>query len=229
MIKICGNKYPTESQKVASYQPDLMGWVFAPRSPRRVYFGGIESQLYDIKERYPRIRHVAVFAENSFRDVLEVAEQKLFDYLQIAAESSWLGKMQRLLLKKDLNPRQAQILPALRVQRPLDTNDLLAYERSALFVLDSFVAGQPGGTGKVLDLSFIKEMERAYLLAGGLNPENVKEALLSCRACGVDVSSGVEAEKAGRKDERKLKLFIENVRKLTPHNRVIRITGSENE
>ena len=223
LVKICGNKYAPESQKVASYQPNFMGWIFAPRSSRRVKLTEIELQLFDIKKKYPQIRHVAVFAENSSTEIQEVARLGLFDYLQVAAGADWLKEMQIKLSKSEKGlEKTCQILPAIRVQRALNANDLLAYGPKPLFILDSFVVGQPGGTGKRLDLKLIAAMGQPYLLAGGLDPENVREALLGCRACGADISSGIEKGRPGYKDENKLKLFMERVRKLKPHLNVIR-------
>ena len=127
-----------------------MGWIFAPSSPRRVKLKESKEQIYKIKEAYPKIRHVAVFAENSFGDILKVAKEGLFDYLQVAAEADWLKDL-RILLKKKKS-KTNRILPAVRVQASLDSNDLLKYENEFLFILDSFVAGQPGAQEKVLIL-----------------------------------------------------------------------------
>ena len=67
-----------------------------------------------------------------------------------------------------------------------------------------------GGTGKTFDWSLVRKLERPYFLAGGLSPENVAEAVRQLHPFAVDVSSGVET--GGRKDEGKIRRFLEAVR-----------------
>ena len=81
------------------------------------------------------------------------------------------------------------------------------------FVLDTYVKGQPGGTGKTFDWTLVKEAKKhgPIILAGGLTPEAVREAIEIARPYGVDVSSGVESA-SGIKDHDKMRRFVEAVR-----------------
>jgi phosphoribosylanthranilate isomerase len=80
------------------------------------------------------------------------------------------------------------------------------------FLLDSHELGQAGGTGTAFDWTRVpKDLEVSLILAGGLNPDNVAEAIRCVRPYAVDVSSGVESGK-GRKDAGKMQRFIEGVR-----------------
>ena len=196
-----------------------MGWIFSPKSPRQLGMEEAREQVSKIKKEYPKIQHLAVFAENTFDEVLEIAREGLFDYLQIAAEPKWLKEMRSLLVQE--KSKTNRILAAVRVRAPLDSAELLEYGSEAFFILDSFVSSQPGGTGKRLDPAFIREVEQPYLLAGGINPENVLEALFACRACGVDISSGLESGKPGYKEEHKIKLLMEKLRSAKARSKVI--------
>jgi phosphoribosylanthranilate isomerase len=89
-------------------------------------------------------------------------------------------------------------------------------------LLDSFSKGQYGGTGKVHDWSLSRQIKQAVapipvILAGGLNPENVKEAILAVEPYAVDVASGVEAN-PGIKDQNKVRAFIENAKQIKLQN-----------
>lgn len=111
--------------------------------------------------------------------------------------------------------------PSVRVFRIKDTHslaELVGYPESVdAFHLDTYHEGALGGIGKTFDWSLAREARKAVgdipiILAGGLTPENVADAVAMIRPYAVDVSSGVEAE-PGRKDHAKLKAFIEAVRK----------------
>lgn len=80
------------------------------------------------------------------------------------------------------------------------------------FLLDTSVKGQRGGTGKTFNWQVLAQMKGDFLVAGGLNPDNVGELIAGYQPWGIDVSSGVEAS-PGTKDHHKLKRFIENARR----------------
>jgi len=82
-----------------------------------------------------------------------------------------------------------------------------------MLLLDSYTKGKFGGTGKVFDWSYLKDKDfnKAYLIAGGLNPNNVEQVLSETSCSGLDVSSGVESS-LGSKDSVKMKRFIEVAR-----------------
>lgn len=85
-----------------------------------------------------------------------------------------------------------------------------SYPSSRGLLLDSFVAGEPGGTGKTFDWSAISRLQFPFVLAGGLSAENVAEAIVKTLPYAVDVSSGVESS-PGVKDAVKMRAFVEAV------------------
>jgi len=104
----------------------------------------------------------------------------------------------------------------VRVAGPIDDGELNRYGRPPFFNLDAYVPGQPGGTGQRLPGEYVAGVRRPFLLAGGLGPDNVREALAAVPAAlGADASSRLEiAGRPGRKDLAKVRDFIAAVRKL---------------
>lgn len=107
-------------------------------------------------------------------------------------------------------------VPYIKALRVKPETDLLQYARTYAsakgLLLDAFVEGAHGGTGAVFDWSLIpRNLSLPLILAGGLNPDNVSEAIRQVRPWAVDVSSGVEAEK-GKKDAALIAAFIRGVR-----------------
>lgn len=102
-------------------------------------------------------------------------------------------------------------IKAIRVRDPERiASEVHKFPHAKGVLLDSYVAGQPGGTGKVLSWSSIPRLQGSYILAGGLTPENVATAIAETRPYAVDVSSGVESA-PGVKDAVKMRAFIEAV------------------
>jgi len=112
----------------------------------------------------------------------------------------------------DYAPRR--VVKALRVKEAASLDGHAAYAVSAL-LLDTWVAGTYGGTGERFnwELAAAVARQRPVILAGGLNPENVAEAVRTVRPYGVDVSSGVEST-PGRKASAKVEAFIRNAKGL---------------
>jgi phosphoribosylanthranilate isomerase len=100
------------------------------------------------------------------------------------------------------------VIKAIRVHDGTDFDAMGAY-RVAAFLLDTYISGMPGGTGVAIDLELAGKAQRLHpiILAGGLTPENVGEAIRRLRPYGVDVSSGVEIS-PGKKDHAKVRAFI---------------------
>src|SRR2546422_6747241 len=104
---------------------------------------------------------------------------------------------------------------AIRVRDSRDLERMAAYQVSG-FVLDAFIEGKPGGTGVTIDwdLAAQAQMLGPIILAGGLTPDNVLEAVRQVRPYAVDVTSGVEAS-PGKKDHVKVRAFITNAKSWT--------------
>ena len=217
--------YYEDSLMVAKYRPNFMGWIFSPKSPRQITAEDVVPTIDKIRQDYPEILHAAVFAENTTEEIMHIMKSGHFDMIQLVADDEFLIRIHTTMeesniftpeihdFTENIKCRRPIFCPALRIREKIQDKDILSTGSFPLYILDSYVAGKPGGTGKSLDTEYIQNITLPYLLAGGLKPENVKSSLLSCSAIGADVSSGIE-DSPGRKNREKLESFINTVRSI---------------
>jgi len=201
-IKICGITRPEDGAYAAAAGADAIGLVFCAASPRCVS----PAQAREIVAALPPlVTVVALFLDPQPHEVEQVLASVPVDLLQFhgAEPPEFCRRFQRRYLK------------ALPMGGGADPLALAAqYPDAAGFLLDSHAQGGIGGTGTTFDWSTIPStLPRPFLLAGGLHPGNVAEAVRTCRPYGVDVSSGVESAK-GIKDSAKVAAFIDEVRRV---------------
>ena len=201
-VKICGICSRNDLEQICALGPDAIGFVFWPKSKRYVRPEQVAGWLSFIPET---VKKVGVFVEPTAEDVESIAGQCQVDVIQIHLTSNeW--KIDRPLcqgLETWVSPRMAEgvSFAVLEVVSP---------EPSVLLV-DSFDPETIGGTGELSRwdhaITLKETLEKPILLAGGLNADNVAEAIATVHPWGVDISSGVEKE-PGVKDIRKVKKFI---------------------
>jgi len=198
-VKVCGITGAEDAAAAVAAGADALGFVFAAGSPRRVEAGvaaGIAAALP------PFIATVGVFVDQPLEEILEVAGRCRLQWIQLhGAEPPEFAR--RLPLP---------VIRAIRVRDEASLGPMRAYPAQA-FLLDAFVEGCPGGTGRrfAWELAVLAKGAGPIILAGGLTPENVGEAVRRVRPYAVDASSGLEC-RPGRKDHRKLEEFIAHVR-----------------
>jgi phosphoribosylanthranilate isomerase len=195
VIKICGVTRKEDALLAVSLGAWAVGFNFYEKSPRCVTI----EQAADMAARLPLgVRRVGVFV-NAGRSAIErtVAGAEL-DMIQLHGDEppdmcrSW----------------PCEVIKAMPLRSGEDVERLAAYE-VFLHLVDSGTGGAYGGTGKLSDWTLAAEAAARHrlLLAGGLTPENVAEAVRVVRPFGVDVASGVERE-PGVKDAGKMKAFF---------------------
>ena len=204
-IKICGNTSLEDARLAADAGANAVGFVFAP-SPRRV----IVEQVAAITHKLPSsIEKIGVFVDASF------------DEIETAVQASGLTGVQLHLAGSfDLAARlRKRFGPELRILRVLHFGPDLKERAAAAagdtnvdaILIDSRTATAAGGTGIAFDWDAAEAVFRGagtrLVVAGGLSPANVREAIRKLRPWGVDVVSGVEAE-PGRKDPAKVREFV---------------------
>lgn len=201
-IKICGICSRADLEQICTLGPDAIGVVFWPKSKRYVRPEQMASWLPCIPDS---IKKVGVFVEPCADEVEEIARICQLDVVQIHLTSNdW--KIDRPLfqgLEIWLSPRMEEsATPAIFKAVSPEPSVLLA---------DSFNPQTIGGTGALGNWDAAIQMKdtlgKSLMLAGGLNPDNVVEAIAAVQPWGVDVSSGVE-KAPGVKDIRKVKKFI---------------------
>lgn len=195
-VKICGITNLEDASAAVDAGADALGFIFYESSPRKV---SLEAAASIIRELPPFVAKVGVFVNEKEQTMLIAAAQIGLDTLQLHGEeppAPWLSCSLKTI--KAFRVRDADSLQGLR-----------AYDTSA-WLLDSFVPDKPGGTGAKFNWDLAVEARkigRPIILAGGLTPENVAEAVHKVRPFAVDVSSGVESS-PGKKDHTKVRRFI---------------------
>lgn len=202
-IKICGITNQEDAENAVREGADALGFVFYAQSPRYVQPAIAKHIIANLP---PFVVPVGVFVNHDLDMV-----KRVFD-------DCGLGLAQ---LHGDESPGFCESLqrPVLRAIRLRDRSSYLALAewkgRIGVrgFVIDAFSDTAYGGTGHTTDWSLAGEVAKAVpmLLAGGLTPENVQDAIRQVQPYGVDVSSGVE-QSPGRKDPAKIRKFIQSVR-----------------
>ncbi|HZT72384.1 MAG TPA: phosphoribosylanthranilate isomerase [Terriglobales bacterium] len=192
MIKICGITSAADALAAAAAGADAVGFVFAPRSPRRVSAAAAAA----IAAQLPaHVLKVGVFANADPAEIRATADAASLDLLQLhGREPSALARY--------FAPRP--IWKALHMGAPGYLETAAEWgECAAALLLDS-----GGGTGRVFDWRQVAAFEgQKLIIAGGLTPENVAECIARTGPWGVDVSSGVESA-PGRKDPARVRDFI---------------------
>lgn len=205
-IKICGITNLPDALAAIALGADAAGFVFAP-GKRQVK---PEIVRMVVRNLPPRIAKVGVFVNKKIGLVQEIADFCGLTAIQLHGEES--AAYCSLL-------SGYEVIKAFRIQDSLPEGQMRTYLKKQVIqkiLLDTYLPDQLGGTGKTFDWKLAARQEWLQLpviIAGGLNPENVNEALRLTRPFGVDVSSGVE-KAPGQKDLLKLKSFIENARGL---------------
>jgi phosphoribosylanthranilate isomerase len=199
-IKICGITNVHDALAAADYGADAVGFVLYKSSPRYIDTKAVKNIISQLP---PFVTTVGVFADTDERDIRAIVEDCGLDVIQLQGDEP-----------ADLCRRLGgRVIKAIRIRDKFSLNRMIPYKVRA-FVLDTYREGQLGGTGETFDWSLATEAKKfgKIILAGGLTPENIRQAIEQVRPYGVDVSTGVE-ERLGKKDPSKLKVFIETAKK----------------
>jgi len=199
-VKICGITNMGDAMAAVDLGANALGFILVPDTPR--YVGENPDIVSVLQHIPPFVTRVAVC-----RQVEDLSEKlaAYFDAVQYYSGSSWHGAWAK---------KQAMQAIRVRDQRSLDSVDWRTITANAV-VLDAYHPEMLGGTGNTVDwelaLQARQRCEQPLVLAGGLTPENVADAIRAVRPYAVDVSSGVESE-PGVKDIDKLRRYIRAVR-----------------
>jgi phosphoribosylanthranilate isomerase len=201
--KICGITRIEDALAAVEAGADAIGFVFYAKSPRAVTFAQARAI---IKALPPFVTTVGLFVNASRCELGEILDAVPLDLLQFHGDED----------AAECESWNRPYIKALRVKAGDDiTAACDAFASASGILLDAYVEGVPGGTGEAFDWSLIPHgLSKPIILAGGLSPDNVAEAIVRVRPYAVDVSGGVEASK-GIKDHAKIQAFIKAVRDVT--------------
>jgi len=199
-VKICGITRIDDALSAVAAGADALGFVFHSASPRAVTPAQAAAIIAALP---PFVTTVGLFVDASEQRIRDTLAEVPLDCLQFHGDE----------------PESACVIygrpwvKALRVQPGQDVSALMAqWPLASGILLDAYHPTQHGGTGLQFDWALVpKQTSRAIILAGGLTPENVAQAIMQTRPYAVDVSGGVEAAK-GVKDAVKIEAFLAGVR-----------------
>jgi len=195
-VKICGITNAADAHAAIEAGADALGFMFFPLSPRNLTTSQAASI---IRELPPFIAKVGVFVDPTEDDVRRAIDDAGIDTLQFHGDESpdFCGRF------------HLKVIKAFRIRDEASLQSLTNYPAET-WLLDAFVDGKLGGTGARFNWALAGQAIAKggrVILAGGLTPENVGEAVRQVRPFGLDVSSGVESA-PGKKDAEKVRRFI---------------------
>ena len=200
-VKICGLTNVEDAEAAAEAGADFLGLVFYPHSPRCVTPEQAHRIVEAVRPSFWALRFVGVFVDEEPKIVRRIASCCGLDYAQLhGAEPPEMVT--------DLMAGGLGVIKAFRVRDGASLAEIARY-RATAYLLDAYVSGRPGGTGHTFDWTLARRAKPygPVILAGGLTPANVVQAVRATHPWGVDVSSGVEAA-PGRKDADRMHRFV---------------------
>ncbi|MCB1532699.1 MAG: phosphoribosylanthranilate isomerase [Alphaproteobacteria bacterium] len=207
LVKICGLSTQDTVISAVEAGADFIGFVFYPPSPRAI----TPEIAAALSAHIPKhVQRVGLFVDPSDADIENVLKHAPLDMVQVHGSES------PMRLKEIKDKFGLPLIKAIQVGSRSDIEDIGQYTLYAdwmLFDAKPENASLPGGTGQIFDWSILNELaiQTPWMLSGGLNSENVAQALAILNPKAIDVSSGVEREK-GVKDIEKIKAFINIVK-----------------
>lgn len=197
IIKFCGIRRPEDIEAVNETRPDLAGFIIV--KDRRRYIA--PEKVRELRQLLdPSVKVVGVFIDEDIDVVEELIKDKTIDIAQLHGNES------EDYIRKLKSRTGAQVIKAVGIRSSEDV------ERAERSPADLVIVDSPGGgTGNTFDWELLKKIKRPYILAGGINAENIEEAVEMLHPYGVDVSSGIETD--GYKDKEKMKAFMALVKK----------------
>ena len=204
-VKICGLTRVEDARFAVDAGADFLGIVMAESSKRRASHEQAKEivALNLVQPRYLVFGYDnADFISETFKALAQTGTR-----LQIMADHPELARLLTLTSAQN-------ILPSISAAEKVDADEITAWAEYPLVLFDSHRSngGLAGGTGKTFNPANVAGIRRPYLLAGGLNPDNVGQIVTQVNPHGVDVASGTETS-PGIKDTDKVRRFIENAKR----------------
>jgi phosphoribosylanthranilate isomerase len=211
-VKICGITSPEQGKAIAALGANSIGFICVRKSPRYV----TPERIAEITSVLPTgVDRVGVFMDHSVDEIVEVVMRSGLTSVQLhGGESVEFCRELRSQLQEKIVDFHVELIKAFRIAVAEDLAKTEAYTAVVdWLLLDAYHPTMGGGTGLTLDWTTLQGFrpDRPWLLAGGLNPSNVRSALQTIAPQGIDLSSGVERS-PGDKDLEQVAMLFENLR-----------------
>src|SRR5271167_1934489 len=200
-VKICGITTPEDARLAAELGAHAIGLNFFPESPRSISPYAARGILREIP---PFVAPVGIFVNWASEPIIALSQA-----LRLAAAQLHGDETPQTVAEV---AKKIPVIKALCLEKGKALTGLPRHRAATAFLLDAAHAGQFGGTGAIADWHAARTLAQSHriILAGGLTPENVAEAIRTVRPYAVDVASGVESL-PGKKDPAKLRAFFDEV------------------
>lgn len=200
-IKLCGIRRLKDIQYLNEFKPDYAGFILSEGFRRSVDL----STFCELKSHLDKnIKTVGVFVNEPLEYILKYYAEEL-DVIQLHGDET------AEYLQKLKNKVKCKIWRAVRIK---NSEDIITADNAVadLLLLDSFSANEYGGTGKTADWSIINSVniKTPFFLAGGLNMDNICDAVKTVKPYGIDISGGIETD--GFKDRNKIEIIMKLIR-----------------
>ena len=201
-VKICGVSDPADARRVADLGAWALGMIFWPQSPRACPLDSAEAIGAELQRR---LELVGVFVNATLDEIAETADRCNLSVVQLHGDEG------PAYCREVARRTGAKVMKAVRVRDAAQLHDLQRFHTD-FHLLDAYSPRTPGGTGETFDWELARRHPRTppVVLSGGLDPDNVGQAVETARPFAVDVASGTEAA-PGRKDPAKLTAFVRAV------------------
>lgn len=213
LIKICGLRNVDDALVAIDSGADFIGFVFVEGVRRQIKLAQADAIVTDIRKLRTNYnsRMVGLFANQPVSYVNDVVKFCNLDLVQLCGEerkSYWSSIDVQVI--KQVKVGQTSDSSVIGAQVHKEISEIVSHGQYAM--LDGHKKGHLGGTGQTFDWEIARDLSPKYdfLLAGGLSPANVEDAIITAKPWGVDVSSGIETD--GVKDTDKIISFIDQVR-----------------
>jgi len=198
-VKVCGMTSLKDALNAVEGGADAVGFIFYKKSLRSVTMKTVREIVLELP---PFVDTVGVFVDETAEQINKIADYCNLDIIQLHGNESptFCKKIRRKVIK------------AFRIKDMQSVKKISNFQVSG-FLLDTFSENLHGGTGKVFDWNLALPAKKfgPVIMAGGLTPNNVQQAVRQIRPYGVDVCSGVESE-PGIKDHKKVRAFLNNAK-----------------
>jgi phosphoribosylanthranilate isomerase len=200
-IKICGITNVDDARAAAEFGADALGFVFCDKSPRAVKPDRVKEIIASLP---PFVSTVGVFVDEAIERIREIIKFTGINIVQLHGSES----------PDFCAGLSGRFIKAIRVKDMDDLQTLQQYKNASAFLLDTYSPEAYGGTGQAFNWDIAVEAKKfgRIILAGGLHPDNIEDAVRTVRPYAVDVSSGIEGPEKGKKDHEKLGRFIRRAR-----------------
>lgn len=198
-VKFCGLRHKDDIAEAVALGVDALGFVFYEPSSRCV----APEDAATLTRSVPAfLTRVGLFVNENAETIKRIFEIAQLNLIQYHGEES----------PEFCDSVGLPYIKAFRVQQDMDIRGAMdRYPNASGFLLDAYVRGQPGGTGERFDWGLIPRSYAPIILAGGLTPDNAKDAIEQVAPWALDVSGGIES-KPGRKDPDKMARFMDACR-----------------